>query len=392
MRILQRAALLAATAGAATMAAGLAGAQDMDAALERFKQMMADQAIAIDWKEAEISGNDAVLRGVRASSASEAVPIGDLTLVGVEESDIGYTVESIAMPSYVYEQGDTRVAIDEVELTGVILADDDADSPLAGILFYEGLTMGSAVVTAKGTDVFTMTGMEIAITEPDETTPMDYTGTSESFTVDLSTVEDPASRAAIEAMGYEQLTGNFEMAGFWNPSDGQLAMTQNDFSVDGAGTLGISIDLGGYTTDFLSAVRDLQRQMAESDDANSDAQGMAMLGLMQQLSLNGMEIAFDDDTLTGKVLQFLADQQGMRPQDVANQAKALLPLALGQLNVPDFTMQATQAVSVFLDDPQSIRIAAEPDAPVPFALIAAGAMASPQSALDQMGVVVEANR
>jgi hypothetical protein len=183
------------------------------------------------------------------------------------------------------------------------------------------------------------------------------------------------------------------MAGTWSPVDGRLAMTQNEITIDEAGTLGISIDLGGYTTEFMTAVRDLSRQMAAAEGGTgNDAQGLAMLGLMQQLSLNGLEIAFEDDSLTGKVLQFMADQQGIRPQDVANQAKALLPLAMGQLNVPGFTMQATQAVSEFLDDPQSIRIAAEPAQPVPFALIAAGAMASPQAALDQMGVVVEANQ
>ncbi len=392
MTTLRIAALAAASASLIALSAGQAAAQDMNAALERLKTLMADQSIMIEWENADISGDSAVLTGVTAGAGDGSAPIGDLTVAGVEETDTGFTISSVSMPSYVYEAEGNRVAIDDVELAGLILTDDDADSPIAGMLFYEEATIGSAVVTVKDTDVFTMTGMAVTVTEPDGTSPMEMYGTSEAIAIDLSTVEDPRTKQAVTALGYEQMTGNFEVTGTWNPVDGRLELSQNDFMIDDAGTLGVTIDLGGYTTDFITAVRDLTRQMTADGGANEDAQGLAMLGLMQQLSLNGMEITFSDDSLTQKVLQFVADQQGIRPQDVANQAKALLPLAMGQLNVPGFTMQATQAVSAFLDDPQSIRIAAEPDAPVPFALIAAGAMASPQAALDQMGVVVEANQ
>ncbi len=116
-----------------------------------------------------------------------------------------------------------------------------------------------------------------------------------------------------------------------------------------------------------------------------------MLGLAQQLSFNRAEIAFDDDSLTGKVLEYVAEQQNMSTSDVANQAKAILPFALAQLGDPDLTAKITQAVSTFLDDPQSLRITAAPPAPVPFALIAAGAMSAPKELTKTLGVTVTAN-
>jgi hypothetical protein len=50
-----------------------------------------------------------------------------------------------------------------------------------------------------------------------------------------------------------------------------------------------------------------------------------MLGLMQQLTVNAAAVRFDDDSLTGKVLNYMAGQQGAQPADIANQAKAIVP-------------------------------------------------------------------
>ena len=116
-----------------------------------------------------------------------------------------------------------------------------------------------------------------------------------------------------------------------------------------------------------------------------------MLGLMQQLTFHEAEIAFTDDSLTGKILNYVAERQGMSADAVANQAKAIMPFALAQLNNPELTKMVTEAVSNFLDDPQSLRITATPTEPVPFALIMAGAMSAPENLPQTLGVTVTAN-
>ena len=116
-----------------------------------------------------------------------------------------------------------------------------------------------------------------------------------------------------------------------------------------------------------------------------------MMGLAQQLTLHSAQIRFDDDTLTEKVLEFAARQQGARSKDVANQAKAMVPFMTMQLGNAELTAMATTAVSAFLDNPESLMIAAQPAAPVPFALIMAGAMTAPQALPQQLGVTIKAN-
>jgi hypothetical protein len=112
---------------------------------------------------------------------------------------------------------------------------------------------------------------------------------------------------------------------------------------------------------------------------------------MQQLTFHGATIRFDDDSLTGKVLDYVAKQQGMKPQDIANQAKAIVPFLMAQLNNAELTKNVTEAVGAFLDDPQSIEIKASPASPVPFALVMAGAMATPKDLPKTLGVTVTAN-
>src|SRR5690606_999858 len=125
-------------------------------------------------------------------------------------------------------------------------------------------------------------------------------------------------------------------------------------------TFGISLELGGYTREFLASLKQVQAQMAANSGDDDAAQGMAMLGLLQQLSFHSARIEFRDASLTQRTLEFLAAQQSARPADIANQAKAMVPFLMMQLNDPELTQQASQAVSAFLDDPQSLAITVEP--------------------------------
>ena len=143
-------------------------------------------------------------------------------------------------------------------------------------------------------------------------------------------------------------------------------------------------------TNLLTA---LQKQIAaRPEGADSSAQGLAMLGLMQQLTFHTASIRWDDDGLTNKVLEFVGKQQGMSAADVANQAKAVVPFLLAQLNNPELTAQVTEAINTYFADPKSLEISAEPASPVPFALIMAGAMSpSPQDLVKTLAIAVSAN-
>ncbi|WP_421929673.1 hypothetical protein [Neoaquamicrobium sediminum] len=367
-----------------------ASAQAVEEALDRLKALSADQGVTLDWASADIGGDDAVLSGVTVTVDGKSTPISDITLSGISEVDSGYRIERLEADDYSMSNDGGSVAVEGVEMTGLLLPSEEDRDAYGGFLFYETIAVASMSVAAQGNEIFSLTDLQAEVTAGEAGEPMSFTGGADGFTVNLSFLE-PQQRAIMQALGYEELQGYLEMEGSWQPTDGRIELSQYDVTVDGAGTFGLSFDLAGYTPDFIASLRELQQQALANPDGDKSAQGMAMLGLAQQLSFNRAEIAFDDDSLTGKVLGFVAAQQNMSASDVANQAKAILPFVLAQLGDPDLTAKITQAVSAFLDDPQSLRITAAPPAPVPFALIAAGAMSAPKELTKTLGVTVTAN-
>jgi len=366
-----------------------AHAQDMDAVLERLQELLAEQTIDLDWENAAIDGDGAVLTGVTASDPSGETPLGDIVLSDVAETPDGFRIGEMTMENYVHGEGDFSLAIDGAVLTGIVLPHDGAGAAYGGMFFYETAEISELRASMGDAEVFVLTNFNITATPISDDQPMTFSGGAESFEADLSAIEGADAARTIERLGYEQIAGRFDTAGSWEPQEGRLAVSRFDLTVDEGGMLGLAFDIGGYTPEFVRALNELQGSMAES--GNESAGSMAMMGLMQQLTLHEADIYFHDEKLTSRVLALFAEDQGMRPQDVVNQAKAMLPFLLAQIGAPQLGTMIADALSTYLDDPQSLRISARPEEPVPFALLAAGAMASPQALADQIGLDIVAN-
>lgn len=368
-------------------------AQDATAVAERLKAVVAKHGGELSWTGVSGDASKMVIQGAALSQAGQPtkVAIGDVTLSDITEEGRAYTIGSATLPNYSVTQDGATFDIKGVAMTGLKLPAEDSTDPTAALLMYETADMESMSVKVGDKQAFSMDKVHFEVTPPEDGSALEFSGAAESFAADLSLVEDADSKKAIEALGLQSLNGSFELAGSWQPTEGRLALDQYDITIDKAGTLGLTFDIGGYTPDFAKSMQDMQKKMAESG-GDASSQGLAMLGLLQQLTFNSTSIRFDDDSLTAKVLDYVAAQQNAKPADIANQAKALLPFMLATLNNPEFATQATQAVTAYLDGPKSLQISAEPSAPVPFAVIMAGAMSSsPQDLVKTLGISVTAN-
>jgi hypothetical protein len=369
-------------------------AQDANAVAERFKKVLADQGMNFTWTGVSGDTSSLALEGVTFAPAGQAEPValGKITFDGITEQDGGYRIETITTEPYSTTEEGMTFDISAATFTGLTLPPEGETDPVAAMAMYESMEIASIRAKMADKTLFSLDSLSFDITPPADGAALEFTGSAEKFTADLSIAEDPQAKKVIEALGYQTISGNFEMAGSWQPTDGRMGLTQYDITVDNAGTLGFTFDLGGYTPAFLKSLQEMQKKMAEQPaGADNSAQGLAMLGLMQQLTFHAANIRFDDDSLTGKVLNYVAEQQNMKPEDIANQAKAIVPFLTAQLNNPELSAEITAAVGKFLDDPQSIEIVAAPPAPVPFALIAAGAMSTPLDLPKTLGVKVMAN-
>jgi hypothetical protein len=378
-----------------TASLNAAFAQDTTAVADRLKTLLGNQGVEIAWSGITGDASSMVLQDVTVKPAAEkdALPIGNITLEGVSEANGGYTISSVSTAAFSHTDDGATIAVSPFIIHDMTVPPEGSTDPMSMLIMYKSANMDSMTVKMGDKTAFEMDNLTVNVTPPADGKALDFSGGAEKFTADLSLVDDPQSKAIIDALGYKNISGNLDIAGTWQPTDGQMDISKYDITVDNAGTLGMKFNIGGYTLDFIKSVQDMQKKMAaQPADADKSAQGMAMLGLMQQLTFGSASIRFDDDSLTGKVLDFVAKQQGMKAKDIANQAKAIIPFGMAQLNNPALTEQVTNAVSAYLDNPKSLEISAKPASPVPFSLIMAGGMSNPLDLPKTLGVSVTANQ
>lgn len=368
-----------------------AGAQAVEGALQRLKDLVQEQGATIEWQDEQIEGARATLTDVSVTTAEGEVPLGTFHLEGVSQDDEGYRIGEARLDRYFASNELGSMTAEGVVLTGVLLPDAERLDHYGGFMFYETARLDHFALSSEGSDLFTLSDLETRVSAPVDGNPMDFDATGRFF-ADLSFIDDPEQTAIIDALGYRQLNGSLTMAGSWQPESGRMTISPYNIKVDNAGTLGLAFDIGGYTREFIASLRELQKRTAAAQGEDSSAQAMAMMGLVQQLSFHGAEISFTDDSLTGKALEVAGARQGVSAGDTANMIKGTLPFVLAQLGSAELSNEITQAVSAFLDDPQNLRITAAPAQPVPFAMVMAAGMVSPLELVRTLGVSVTANQ
>lgn len=386
--------VVSATALALLLPVSAAHALDLDRFSTSLKTALQGQGMVADW--ASVAGDEAVvtLSGVtvKFDGVEEPVKVGDVTMEGVTEESDHYLIEKAALPNYSITEEGMKLEATGMTMSNLELPFDETSPSTYGVLLYESADLKSLTVEESGKQLFTLRGLNFTLNKPESGTgPLAFTGSTEEFSADLSGITDPQTKAIIDQMGYQQISGDLELNGSWNVADGRMIVDHYDMSVDNAGTFGMTFDVAGYTPAFIKELRETTEKMAKASEEEQSAQGIAMLGLMQQLTFNSASIRFDDESLTSKVLEVVAKGQNTTPSAIANQAKAIVPFGLAQLNLPDFAQAVSKAVNTYLDDPKSIEIKAAPPEGVPFAQIVATGMGTPQALIPQLNVTVTAN-
>jgi hypothetical protein len=375
----------------ATIAAQAVEAQDV---ADRFKALLAGQGATLSWSSLEDSGGRIVMKGVtaKAADAPEAAAIGDILFEDVEEADNGdIVVGTLSMPTYSTVSEGATLTMTGLAIAGAVLPSPDATDVVSQSGFFDSLDVDKVKVEKEGKQLFAMSGLNYTLERGDDGKSYTFSGTADSFSADMTAAGDPDTIAMLTMLGLSKPTGTFEMAGNWSLADGNLSLEQMDFTIENAGTIGLTFDISGYTEDFIKALRDLQKTMANATEDQKAAAGMAAMGLMQQLSFAGASIRYDDGSLAGRALDMAAGMQKIQRTDMSKMAQMVIPMAIGQYVKPEFARKVSEEVAKFVREPKSFEIVAAPENPVPFMSVGMAAMSTPQEIPDQLGITVSAN-
>ncbi|MGO4353998.1 hypothetical protein AB4Z25_18990 [Rhizobium sp. RAF36] len=328
-------------------------------------------------------------------AAGEALKIGDITLTGVEEDeDGGYYIEEATFPDINITEDGATVSASDMKLGGISIPADATGDGIDSMLLYETAHTGPFKVTKDGKDVFSLAETDMNLTVREDESGFDFDGAFKSMKADLSNAPDPQSKEAIEKLALEHVNGDITMKGAWDLAPGTIDISEFAFDVTNVGRLNLAFKISGYTPAFMKSLQEAAKA-SEANPNKEEAQqalGLAMLGLLQQLSFNSAEIRFDDASITKRALDYAGSKQNMTGKQMGDALKAMAPLAVAQLNVPELQNAISAAVNTYLDDPKSFVVSAAPTQAVPFPTIMGAAMGAPNTLPNVLGVKINANQ
>ena len=365
--------------------------------LAKINALYALQGGKVEAASTAVDGANVTLTGVTVSVAGadgKSFPLGDVKLENVEEDeDGGYSIEKVAFADINTTQEGVTFTATDIAMSGVYIPAEPKAGTIESMMLYESISSGAMTATKDGKQVFALEGIEANLTTAEDQSKFDFDATVSGINVDLTTAPDPKAQEAISALGLQTLKGEVTMKGSWTLADGKIDLNEYAFDFENVGRLDVKFSLSGYTLDFVKAMQDAIKASESNPDkqAANQALGMSMMGLAQQLIYNGASIRFDDAGITAKALEFAGKQQGVDGKQMAASLKGMLPMMLGQMNMPDLQKQIEGAVNAYLDDPKSLMVSATPAQPLPAPQIMGAAMGDPANLVKTLNVQVTAN-
>ena len=369
-------------------------AVDATAFANRLKAVAAERNARVDFASAEAQGENIVLKGVTLSEGTNAQKLGDLTFETVTGSNAdGWTVQKVAVPDFMQTREKTETSLGGMVLEGLeLVGTSKAGLPAAksfSDIYFDKATIGSIGVKRDGKDVFDLTNASVDNTIGDDGKLTSQFGV-DTFKADFQTDGETKAAQTLKDIGYQTVDGAMSGTANWDPKTGLLQLDPFDITVDDAGKFSFTYAISGYTPDFIKSLQQVQQQMVANPD-NSQATGMAMMGLVSQLYLNSADVTFVDDSLTDKLLDYYAKQNSQTREQLSENLVGMLPAVLSYVQNPDFQKEVTDAVKAYLADPQSLSITIAPQSPVPATQLIGAAMGAPQTLPSVLSLSVTSN-
>ncbi|WP_313291696.1 hypothetical protein [Rhizobium rhizoryzae] len=344
----------------------------------------------------DINGSNVTLKGVTVgdTKGGSRLNIGDVQLTGVKDAKGGgYTVEKMTFANINASEDKTKITAKDLYFAGLYIPGNANGDTIDSLMVYDEAHSGPVEVTVDGKQVVAVAESKVTTERADDNSSLSFSASVDGVKVDLSTVDDANAKATIESLGLTKIDGTITMEGEWEVGPGTIDITEYAFDFANIGRLDMTFSLSGYTPSFLKSLRDTTAAMEANPnkEAAQQAAGLAMLGLLQQLTFNSAQISFSDDGITKRSLNYAGKSQNVSGEQMAMMLKGMVPLAMAQANLPKLQNAVSSAVNAYLDNPQNIMITAEPANPVPLPMIIGAAQAAPNSLPDMLGVSISAN-
>ena len=269
--------------------------------------------------------------------------------------------------------GESTGSIGNAALAQVTILDPGAvagEAPGKGVLFQTAEANDLRLSRKAEPGELTAARVFMEVTNVVDNVPQDSKGVVEDVTVPPEFFA--GAQFTPQTLGYENLV--FDVTWDGSRDIGAKTLTVRDFT--------IRIQDGGDLS-FTGKMGNLPEPTA-LNDADAPAQA-------NSVEVHTITVRYEEASLVGRILDWMAQQQGISRADYANQISAALPFLLAAVNNPEFQNELAGAVGAFLKDPRSLTLKIEPAAPITGEEIMSIAGSAPQTLPDRLNASVTAN-
>lgn len=376
--------------------AGSAFALDGTDLLKKINAAYQQQGATITADGIDVQDTTVTLKDAKftAAGASNPVTLGKITMSGVvQASDGGYHIDAVNFPDIALTQDGTSISAADMALGDVTVPADASKGDIDSFIVPRKAHAGAISVSKAGKELFSLQQIDFSNAVRPDKSGYDMEGAATGIKADLSDVQDPKAQETINKLALQHIDGNFTTKGSWDLAPGTIDIKELALDLKDVGKLDISLGISGYTVEFMKSMQEALKA-SEANPNKQEAQqatGLAMLGLMQQLTLNNAQIRFEDASITKRALDYAGSQQGVSGEQMANTIKGLAPIMLAQLNIPELQNAVSSAINSYIDNPKNFTVTAAPTKPVPFPMIVGAAMGAPNTIPTVIGLKVSAN-
>lgn len=321
-------------------------------------------------------GSDIVVKDVRTSVATGAEStefgnVAEVRLLNVTETGNGQYAASSAVYSNmtISVEGGFSMLMPKIVMDDLRTRDASADK-LPMPVTYRSAVGDNISVTIPAQNV-KIAISQLKVTMDDFSGDLPKSGTMAVTGIDVPLSAFPPGPTSPAALGYESNlvfditargTARYETSGF----------SIEDLTLSGSniGSLSFALDMDNYPNLMNAA----------------EANPMEMMSVV----LNSVSIKYTDDSFAVRMLDMVAQQQGMKREEYAQQMSMALPFMLSAINNQEFQNKVANAAGTFLQNPGTIELNVKPAKPLSAAEIMGIAQSAPQTLPDELNVTVEA--
>lgn len=369
--------LAALLTGAALLVAHPASGMEPKAAADALAAALAKGSDSkVTYEAAEAEGADVLIRGLSVSRGPEheTVTFAESRIEAPTEGSNG----AFESPRMTFTSGKVTGpsvgTIPQVVVTGATVLDPaqiKGDGLGASILFQTAEATDLKGGRAATPDEISIKRVFVETWNVVDNVAQDSRGVVEDITVSPAAFAGSAVKP--ETLGYDAVVFDVKWDGSHNVADRTVNLRNMTISMEGAGDLSMALTIGNLPNP----------RVLNDDEAAAEA---------TKVEVHNFSLRYEDDSLAGRVLEYLAGQQGISRQEYAQQMSAALPFLLAMLNNPAFQAEIATALGTFLQDPQSLNVVIAPETPVSAEELIGIAGSAPQTLPDRLKASIKANQ